>query len=166
MNENYMNNDSMLLDWNDTIEDDGQELIVLEPDDYNFTVMSFERKRFPGGAKIPPCNKAELVLQVKTDKGIALTHLDLLLYKTMEWKLTAFFRCIGKKKQGEKLVMDWSRVVGSMGRAHFRPRSYTDRSGNERQANELDRFYDYEDAFFCTGEGSAAPGTFDPLPFM
>ena len=27
--------------------------------------------------------------------------------------------------------------------------SYTDRDGNQRQANELDRFYDWDDRFFA-----------------
>ncbi len=144
----YQNNQNMLLDWNDAIESDGQEYVILEEGDYNFTVTDFERGRFPGGQKIPACNKAALTLQVSTPAGTATIHTDLLLYKSMEWKLSAFFRCIGQKKHGERLVMDWNKVVGSRGRARFKPRSYTDRDGNQRQANELDRFYDWDDRFF------------------
>ncbi len=143
------NEDKMCLDWNDTIEVDGGEFIILEPGDYNFTVTSFERGRFPGGAKIPACNKASMTLTVHTAKGIATTRLDLLLYKTLEWKLSSFFRCIGAKKSGEKLLMDWDSIQGSKGRAHFRPRNYTDREGNPRQANEVDRFYDYDEKNFA-----------------
>ena len=58
--------------------------------------------------------------------------IDLLLYKTMEWKLSSFFRSIGQKQRGQRLVMNWNRVVGSQGRAHFKPRSYKDRDGNDR----------------------------------
>lgn len=36
--------------------------------------------------------------------------------------------------------------MGSRGRAHFKPRNYTDRDGNPRQANDVDRFYDYDEA--------------------
>lgn len=167
MAENYQNEQNMYLDWNDTIENDGQEFITLEEGDYIFEVTGFERGRFPGGTKIPACNKAALTLQVKTRDGIAVIKTDLLLYKTMEWKLSSFFRCIGQKKHGERLAMDWNRVVGSRGRAHFKPRTYTDRDGNERQANDVDRFYDWEEKYFPVGEAKLTELSVDDdeLPF-
>ena len=161
------NEKNMFLDWDDAIESDGQEFVILEEGDYNFTVTDFERGRFPGGTKIPPCNKAALTLQVKTPDGVAICRTDLLLYKTMEWKLSAFFRCIGQKKHGERLVMDWNRVIGSRGRAHFKPRAYTDRDGNERQANDLDRFYDWDEKYFPAEESQFVEITDDDdLPFI
>ena len=166
MAENYQNDQNMFLDWNDEIENDGQEFVTLEEGDYIFEVTGFERGRFLGGAKIPACNKAALTLQVKTPEGLAVIRTDLLLYKTMEWKLSSFFRCIGQKKHGERLQMDWNKVVGSRGRAHFKPRTYTDRDGNERQANDVDRFYDWEEKYF-PAEGAKfteLPGD-DELPF-
>ena len=56
------------MDWNDTLENDGQEYIILPEGDYNFVVTNFERGRFPGSAKMPPCNKAALTLVVNTDE--------------------------------------------------------------------------------------------------
>ena len=167
MAENYQNDQNMFLDWNDTIESDGQEFITLEEGDYIFEVTGFERGRFPGGQKIPACNKAALTLQVKTDAGTAVIRTDLLLYKTMEWKLSSFFRCIGQKKHGERVAMDWTRVIGSRGRAHFKPRTYTDRDGNERQANDVDRFYDWEEKYFPAERVRMAElsGDGDELPF-
>jgi hypothetical protein len=167
MAENYQNDQNMFLDWNDTIESDGQEFITLEEGDYIFEVTGFERGRFPGGQKIPACNKAALTLQVKTDAGVAVIKTDLLLYKTMEWKLSSFFRCIGQKKHGERVAMDWTRVIGSRGRAHFKPRTYTDRDGNERQANDVDRFYDWEEKYFPAERVRMAElsGDGDELPF-
>ena len=144
----YENNSNMFLDWNDTIEVDGQEYIVLEEGDYNFTVTDFERGRFPGSAKIPACNKATVTLTVDTGNGIASVKCDLILYRTLEWKLASFFRCIGQKKHGERMSMDWNKVVGSKGRARFKPRDYTDKNGDARQANDIERFYDYDPAFF------------------
>ena len=163
----YQNNQNMYLDWNDAIESDGQEFVILEEGDYNFTVTDFERGRFPGGQKIPACNKAALTLQVRTDAGVAICKTDLLLYKTMEWKLSAFFRCIGQKKHGERLVMDWNRVIGSRGRAHFKPRTYTGNDGTERQANDLDRFYDWDEKYFPVEEPQFVEITDDDdLPFI
>ena len=160
-------NSNMFLDWDDAIENDGQEFVILEEGDYIFEVTAFERGRFPGGPKIPACNKASLTLQVKTPDGVAICKTDLLLYKSMEWKLSAFFRCIGQKKHGERLVMDWNKVIGSRGRAHFKPRAYTDRDGNERQANDLDRFYDWDEKYFPVEESQFVEITDDDdLPFI
>ena len=153
------------LDWNDSIESDG-EFVILPEGDYNFTVTNFERGHFPGSAKMSPCNKATLTLQVKTDKGTAIVHTDLILNRVVEWRLSSFFRCIGQKKHGERLIMDWNKVVGSRGRAHFKPRNYTDRDGNERQANDVDRFYDYDPKNFPEeDEWMKLDGNQESLPF-
>ena len=166
MSDTTMNNQNMFLDWDDAIENDGQEFIVLPEGDYNFTVTDFERGRFPGGQKIPACNKASLTLQVQTEDGLAMCFIDLLLDKTMEWKLSSFFRSIGQKQRGERLVMNWNRVVGSQGRAHFKPRSYKDRDGNDRQTNDVDRFYDYDEKNFPNNGFMEVPeGADDELPF-
>ena len=154
------------MDWNDAIESDGQEFIVLEEGDYNFRVTSFERGHFPGSAKIPACNKAAITVLVETPDGNASVKFDLILFRTLEWRISAFFRCIGQKKHGERLVMDWNRVVGSRGRAHFKPRTYTDRDGNERQANDVDRFYDWDEKYFPVEESKFVEITGDDdLPF-
>lgn len=164
MADDIRNNQNMEMDWNDAIESDGQEFVVLEEGDYNFEVTGFERGRFPGGQKIPACNKAALTLQVKTENGTAICRTDLLLYRSLEWRLSAFFRCIGQKRPGERLVMDWNTVIGSRGRAHFKPRPYTDRDGNDRVANEIDRFYDWNEKYFpVTGEFTDV--TDSDLPF-
>lgn len=136
------------LDWDSTIEEDGQQIIVLEEGDYNFLVTSFERGSFPGGNKIPACNKATITVQVNSPKGLATVKFDLFLHRSVEWKLSSFFRCIGQKKVGEKLVMNWGNVIGSVGRAHFKPRTYTNTNGEVRETNDLDRFIDYDESFF------------------
>lgn len=130
--------DTNILGWDDTIENDGGEYIVLPEGDYPFTVTSFERGSFPGGAKIPACNKAVLTLTVEHEGSSVNVKTDIILYKTIEWKISAFFRCIGLKKHGEKLKMKWNEVVGRTGRAHFKPREGRD----GRQFNDVDRFLD------------------------
>lgn len=138
----------MLMDWNDSIEEDGQEYILLPEGDYNFTVTNFERGRFPGGPKVPACNKATITVQVNDKDGIATVKFDLLLYRSLEWRISGFFRCIGQKKHGEKLSMDWNKVIGSKGRAHFKQRTYTNNQGEEKATNDIDRFLDYNEEFF------------------
>lgn len=143
-----INNNNLVLEWNDSIENDGQEYILLPEGDYNFTVIDFERGRFNGSAKIPACNKAIITVQIESKNGIATVKFDLILYRSLEWRLSSFFRSIGQKKHGEKLVMDWTKVVGSKGRAHFKQRSYVNMNGEEKFVNDIDRFIDYNEDFF------------------
>ena len=51
-------------DWGDVIENDGPSYTLLPEGEYPFEVVSFERKRFAGSAKLPPCNQAELTLLI------------------------------------------------------------------------------------------------------
>ena len=165
------NNQNMCMDWNDAIESDGQEFIVLEEGDYNFRVTSFERGHFPGSAKIPACNKAAITVLVETPDGNASVKFDLILFRTLEWRISAFFRRIGQKKHGERLVMDWNKVLGSQGRAHFKPRNYTNNYGEEKTVNDIDRFIDYDPAFFTQANSQPSGGNWveitddDDLPF-
>ena len=142
------NNPNMTMDWNDSIENDGLEFVILPEGDYNFVVTNFERGRFPGGAKVPPCNKATITIQVAGPDGVATVKFDLLLYRSLEWRISSFFRCIGQKKHGEKLTMDWNRVIGSKGRAHFKQKTYVNNYGDEKTINDVDRFIDYDPNFF------------------
>lgn len=134
-------NDAHEIGWGDQIVADGGEFLLLDEGDYDFTVTAFERGRFPGSAKIPACNKAVLTLTVQTPNGEANTKYDLILWSSLEWKISEFFRAIGQKKSGEAFVPRWNEVVGSKGRAHFKPRKYL-KNGEERQVNDVSKFYD------------------------
>lgn len=143
-----INNNNLALEWNDSIENDGQEFILLPEGDYNFTVIDFERGRFNGSAKIPACNKAIITVQVESKEGIATVKFDLILYRSLEFRLSGFFRSIGQKKHGEKLQMDWTKIIGKKGRAHFKQRSYVNLNGEEKFVNDIERFIDYNEDFF------------------
>ena len=159
-------NQNMEMDWNDTILEDGQELVLLDEGDYNFIVTNFERGRFPGGQKIPACNKATITVQVETEKGLSVIKFDLLLYRSVEWRISSFFRCIGQKKHGEKLTMNWNQVIGSKGRAHITQRKYTNQYGEEKTINDIGRFIDYDPKFFAIDtHANYSDINTDDLPF-
>ena len=139
-------NKNLAMGWDDAIEQDGQEFLLLKEGDYIFTVSDFNRAMFPGSAKIPPCPKAELTLQVETDEGTAYVRCDLILSRNLEWRISSFFRCIGQKAHGEKCSPNWNAVVGARGRAHFKTRDYVNKNGENRTTNDVDKFYDYDES--------------------
>jgi len=135
----YLDNET--FDWDGEIEQDGQEFITLDEGDYPFTVTKVERKNFEGSDKMPRCNKVVVHGEVSTPKGPATFRENLFLVKRQEWKLSGFFRCLGMKKHGEKLKMDFPGAVGRKGMAHFKPQKY-----NGTTYNSIDKFYDYDPA--------------------
>ena len=137
----YMDNNET-FDWGSEIEEDGQQYVTLEPGDYIFTVTGVERKQFRGSNKIPECNQAVVKMEVETPKGKANVFENLYLAKVNEWRLSAFFRCLGMKKHGEKLKMDFPGSIGRKGRANFDVRK-----GNDcNDYNTLKKYYDYDPA--------------------
>ena len=110
-----------VFDWDDEIVNDGNEtaFVTLEPGDYDFEVVKFERGTFTpkAGGKTPACNQAIVTLKISTDKGDCFIQDKFPMASTMEWKISAFFRSIGMKKHGEALKMDWNGSIGESGRA-------------------------------------------------
>lgn len=140
--ENQMDRE---LQWDDTIEKESSDFVLLPEGDYNFVVDSFERGRHGGSEKLPSCNKAILKLRVESDKGTALITHNLFLHTKTEGLLSAFFESIGQKKKGEKMVMNWSHVLGATGRAKVGIHTYVNKDGEERQSNDIKKFYPKED---------------------
>ena len=124
----YLNND-IGLDWDDVIENDGREFILLPAGDYNFTITDFERSRTKESDKMKACNKAVLTLRVDTEKGTAFVHTQIVLNR--------MFEC----------------------RARFKIRNFKDKkTGEDRQANDVDRYIDYDPKYFEDED------TFDSIP--
>lgn len=130
------------MGWNDIIESDGQFTLLAEGE-YDFVVTKLEKTFQQATAKIPNgCNKAIITISITTPEGNASIKENLLLYKPMEWKLAQFFRCIGQKKHGEKLAMDWSKVEGARGRVKIKVEDYQKNDGTTGQSNKVDSFLD------------------------
>ena len=130
------------LDWDCEITSEGGEFTLLPDGDYPFTVTKFERQRFDGSAKLPPCNKAELTLSVDGgEKGSTTIHHNLFLHKKCEWALSDFFLSIGQKKRGEALHPRWNEVVGARGVCRVKVSTYhSNKYGEEREKNEIAKF--------------------------
>ncbi len=132
------------LNWNDSIENDST-FILLKDGEYDFTVTKFERGRHNGSDKLPPCNKAVLTLEINSPEGkVELKH-NLFLHTKCEGMLCSFFTAIGLRRKGERLVMDWNKVMGARGRAKISVRNWKSQTGTDMQSNEIKRFIEPDD---------------------
>ena len=129
-----------IMDWDDLITSDDDGIKLLNGD-YDFTVTEVTRTRYPGGDRIPACPMVRLTLTAADGDSRVPVTCALMLYRPMEWKISAFLRSVGLKKRGEAVAVDWSGLKGVRGRARFRPRTYKS-DGRERQTNEAVRFLD------------------------
>lgn len=146
------------LAWDDSIENDN-EFELLPPGDYDFTVTDFKRERHMGSEKLTPCNKAVITLSMTGANGErgSVIH-NLFLHSKCEGMLCAFFTGIGQRKKGERLKMNWGTVVGSTGKCKVGVRKYTNRNGEERESNEIKKFY--EPAEEANNTPTFTPGSF------
>lgn len=136
------------LGWDDEIEKDGSDFILLPEGDYFFTVTKFERGRFAGSAKMPACNQAKLELTVHSpEHGDVVVFHNLFLHTKTEGLLSAFFSAIGQKKKGEKLRMNWNAVIGSKGKLKLEINKFPGKDGQEKTNNQVKKFYSYDEAF-------------------
>lgn len=120
------------LDFDSEIEYDGPDYILLKPGNYDFVVASIDRKQYNGGSKIPPCPQAVIHIEITDPETGAKVpcQSNLFLASNQMWSLSTFFESIGLKKKGEKLKMDWSKVVGRTGTVEIDNREYNGNTYN------------------------------------
>lgn len=140
------------LGWDDEIEKDGSDFVLLPEGDYDFVVESFERGRHNGSDKLPACNKAMMKLRIDTPDGTALINHNLFLHTKTEGMISAFFTSIGQKKKGEKIKMNWNAVIGAKGRCKVGIYEWTGTDGEKRQGNDIKKFYPFEEKKFEAGK--------------
>jgi hypothetical protein len=128
------------LGWDDQIENDGSDFIILPGGDYDFEVIAFERARHNGSDKLPACNKAVVHVKIEAPEGTTTLKNNLFLHTKTEGLLCQFFTSIGQRKHGEKLQMNWNKVVGSKGRCKLIIRDWKKDDGTPMQSNEIKKF--------------------------
>lgn len=133
------------LGWNDEIENDGPDFTLLPEGDYDFEVTEFERGRHPGSDKLPPCNKAVVSIRIKGEEGMSTVKHQLFLHTKTEGLLCNFFTAIGQRQKGQKVSMDWNKVVGSKGRAKVGIKKWKNDKGEELEFNNIKKFYEPEE---------------------
>lgn len=148
-----MNNERE-FNWDDQIQEESSGWELLPEGEYDFKVLKFERGRHGGSAKLPPCNKAILTLEITGSQGNTTVTHNLFLHTKTEGLLSEFFISIGQKKHGEPLRMNWQTVTGAKGRCKLKIDTWAGNDGQERKSNRISKFL----------EPSAAP-SFTPGAF-
>lgn len=110
---------------------------TLEPGDYPFTVLTYQRKRFNGSPKMCACTIVELQLQVQ---DVNISH-GLFLNTKMIGKLSEFFVSIGQAHYGQKFRPNWQAVPGARGMCKVGIRKWTGNDGAEHESNTIAAFY-------------------------
>lgn len=130
------------IGWDDQIENDSPDFILLPEGDYDFEVIEFERGRHPGSEKLPPCNKAVVHIKITTPEGVSIIKRNLFLHSITEGMLCAFFTSIGQRKRHEKVSMNWNTVVGSTGRCKIIIKEIIKNDGEKLEINDIKKFYE------------------------
>lgn len=123
------------LDWDSEISAESS-FTLLPEGEYPFKIIFFERGYHNGSDKLPPCNKAELKIEIDGgEKGTVTVNHNLFIHRKCEGLLCEFFLAIGVKKHGEPLKMNWTPVPGATGRCKVGVRTY-----NGNLYNEIKKF--------------------------
>lgn len=125
------------IGWNDEITAKSEKEYILIPEGtYDFVIKyPIKRTRTSGKGKIPPTNAAEVTVTINYNGNDVNIPTTLILYSTLEWKLSAFFECLGLKKKGEPLKMQWNEIVGQTGKCVISHREY-----NGSTYNNVEKF--------------------------
>lgn len=72
------------------------------------------------------CNKADITLTINYEGKEVKVTTSLILHKSLEWKISQFFECIGMKQKGVPFRPDWNGIIGKTGTVKISHREYND----------------------------------------
>lgn len=147
--------DDRVLGWDDTVENDGPNFVLLPDGEYEFEVVQFERGHYSGGEKLPPCPQAIVQLKVRVPDGETTIRHNFFLHSKVEGLICSFFTCIGLRRRNEPFKMNWPQTIGCRGRAKIGRRTY-----NGREYNEVRQFLEPEGYAAPPPTTSYQPGRF------
>ena len=114
---------------------DEPEYLELAPGEYDFTVRDVAFSTYEGSSKIPSCPMVEARLSVVTDEG-ETEIIDRFYYcRKMRYKLSSFARTLGLARVGDKITIEWKKLITNQGRARISLREY-----NGKKYNQIDRY--------------------------
>lgn len=115
------------MGWDDEITAEAKEYTLLPVGTYQFIIKdNFVRSKTSGNGKLPVCNKADITLTINYEGKEVKVTTSLILHKSLEWKISQFFECIGMKQKGVPFRPDWNGIIGKTGTVKISHREYND----------------------------------------
>ena len=129
----------------------GSEFILLQPGDYDFTVVNLEQSRYTPGpnSKIGSCKQVTVTLRVidpASGKNVDLRH-NLYMWSSTLGLIAQYYDSIGIHKHGDPLQFDWRMDlhIGKTGRLKLDNKLYKNRkTGQELPTNNIVKLYPKE----------------------
>lgn len=116
---------------------------------YIFTVANVETGYHEPGpnSKLPPCWKVIVTFDVRDAAGNTGRVVETLFCtKKQSWKIKNLFVAAGLvKREDKEFSPNWKGLLGHDGVLKLKVRKYTDKDGNQREANNVEAFLDPED---------------------
>lgn len=134
-----MSEELIELGFDDEISDgEGNDIVLFEPGNYQFTVKSYER----GKTKESGNNMVTVELEVTDGKKKSTIKDWIVLTNKTMWKIASFFRSIGLKKRGENIKMNWKESVGKSGMCTLSQDEKISKAGNSYKVNSIYSYLD------------------------
>ena len=117
-------NTGRAIGWEDEIENDGTQWVLLPEGD----IVSRWNPLKERIIRVPESFRhvlKQFCISESTRRRAVVPLRIIVLFTTMEWKLSEFFRSIGQKQHGEKLRMNWSAVPGAAGQCKIGIHKFT-----------------------------------------
>lgn len=137
-----MTNKNDSFDWDDPIDPNESETVLLPDGPAKFVVIELKRARRDCG-KFGTQNVADLKLMVRSENGDESEIEDgLILCKAMKWKMVQFFTAIGQRNHGDKgeFAPNWAKVEGSTGDCIVGHRTFKRRDNTDGSANTISEY--------------------------
>lgn len=119
------------MGWGDMLDETEKEFVLLPEGEYFFTVDHYERTYYNGSEKLPPCDEADVFINVDAPEigKTAKIKVRFFLAQSTAWRIKQFLVCIGLRKKGQACPMNWDATPGRSGRCRLSTRKST--NGNE-----------------------------------
>jgi len=130
--------DDEIIDFDSTIENDGESFTTLpEGDEVECVIEEIEKGRSKDGTK----PQVRIKMTATSVKGLGRTTITdyITMTRKSEWKLCEFFTSLGMRQHGEKLQLNWA-LEGAKCRATVSVDEYTGRDGEKRKSNKIKKY--------------------------
>ena len=126
--------ENTILGWDSEIENEGNDFVIF-PDD---TECECEVIAFDKGAAASGAPMAKLKILCVAEAGRTTVEDNIALQRNCEWKLCEFFTAIGQRRHGQRIVPDWTKVMGARFRARLSKEPW--RNNPDRFSNKIKKY--------------------------